>query len=152
MVFLRVSPSQQVDAEHSVRVFELVAVPCVLLAFLCVSLVMWGSLTPTVVLHYAHDAAAPVVVYFNDNHRLTRETIHPGESVRFSTTMFASPESWIEVSTPFVNRRSVEITGKFSRVDVCISAQARFSSHIRHQYFSRFTSSSEPCGVADHGR
>lgn len=128
---------------------------CILLALLgglCGSLVIWGSLTPTVVLHYAQDAAAPVVVYFNDNHRLTRETIHPGESVRFSTTMFASPASWIEVSTPFVNRRSVEITGKFSRVDVCISAQARFSSHTKHQYFSRFTSPSEPCGVADHGR
>jgi len=92
------------------------------------------------------------VVYFNDNHRLTRETIHPGESVRFSTTMFASPESWIEVSTPFVNRGGVEITGKFSRVDVCISAQARFSAHTRHQYFARFTSPIESCKDSDHER
>jgi len=104
------------------------------------------------VIHYAQDAPEPVVIYFNDNHRLRREAFDPGESVRFSTAMFASPDSWIDVSAPFVNRRGLEITGKFSRVDVCIDAQARFSAQTRHAYFARFTSPSEPCKVADHGR
>lgn len=128
---------------------------CFLLALLgglCATLILWGSLAPAVVIHYAQDASEPVVVYFNDNHRLTREAFDPGESVRFSTAMFASPDSWIDVSAPFVNRRGLEITGKFSRVDVCIDAQARFSAQTRHAYFARFTSPSEPCNIADHGR
>lgn len=131
---------------------KLCAALCALLATLCASLILWGFLAPPVVVHYAQDALEPVVVYFNDNHRLRREAFDPGESVRFSTAMFASPDSWIDVSAPFVNRRGLEITGKFSRVDVCIDAQARFSAQTRHAYFARFTSPSEPCKVADHDR
>lgn len=128
---------------------------CILLAIpggLCASLILWGLLSPLVVLHYASDAEAPVLVYFNDNDRIRREIIHPGESVSYPTAMFALPDSFIDISTPFVNRRSLEIKGKFSRVDVCISAQARFSAHTRHRYLARFSPPSETCEVSAHGR
>ena len=130
-------------------------VVCVLLAVLgggCASLMLWGFLAPPVVVHYAQDAEAPVLVFFNDNDRIRREIMHPGESIIFPTAMFASPNSWIDVSTPSVHLKSQQIHGKFSRVDVCIDAQARFSAQTRHAYFARFTSPSEPCKVADHGR
>ena len=116
-----------------------------LMAAFWASIALWGTLSPVVVLHYANDAAEPVVIFFNDNHSLTRELIQPGEAIRYPTAMFASPRSWIEVSTPYVNRNGVEIQGKFSRVDVCISAEAKFESEVRHSFFARFTEPSNPC-------
>lgn len=131
---------------------KLCAALCALLATLCASLILWGFLAPPVVVHYAQDAEAPVLVFFNDNDRIRREIMHPGESIIFPTAMFASPNSWIDVSTPSVHLKSQQIHGKFSRVDVCVDAQARFSAQTRHAYFARFTSPSEPCKVADHRR
>ena len=95
---------------------------------------------PIVVLHYAADAPAPVVYFFNEDNHIIKEYIHPGEILEFRTSRHPDADYFVDVSLPFASRDGVEITTPFSRIDIYIGADTKITRYVtRTDYLARFT-------------
>lgn len=97
--------------------------------------------SPLVVLHYAADAAKPVVYFFNEDDDVTKKYIDPGERIEFRTPHHPPADYYINVSLPFASRDGVDIKQPFSRVDVYIGADTKITQIVtRTDYLARFSS------------
>jgi len=95
--------------------------------------------SPVVFLHYAADARAPVVYFFNEDNDIVKDRLAPGASVEFRTARRLHADYFIDVSLPFASRDGVEITQPFSRIDVYIGPDTKVErTVIRHDYLARF--------------
>lgn len=115
-----------------------------LLPIVAVFAMLWAALglfvytSPVVVLHYAASATSPVVYFYNENDRTTKESLAPGGSVAFRTPHRPPADYFIEVSLPFGSREGVEIRQPFSRVDVFIGADTKIArTVIRRDFLAR---------------
>ena len=95
---------------------------------------------PLVVLHYSAEAAAPVVYFFNEDNRIIKDHINPGEVLEFRTSRHPDADYFIDVSLPFASRDGVEITTPFSRIDIYIGADTKITRSVtRTDYLARFS-------------
>jgi len=110
---------------------------------LCAAPIFWVLFLyfcrPVVALHYAEDAQADLLVFFNDNHDTTRFLLAPGQSVSSPTAMFPASDMWMLISTPREKGDTLEITKPFSRIDVYFATGGKIDrTEIRHGFFARF--------------
>ena len=110
---------------------------------LCAAPIFWVLFLyfcrPVVALHYAEDAQADLLVFFNDNHDTTRFLLAPGQSVSSPTAMFPVSDMWMLISTPRERGDTLEITKPFSRIDVYFATGGKIDrTEIRHGFFARF--------------
>lgn len=110
-----------------------------LLVGLWTCIVLWGSFSPVVLLHYSKDATEEISVFFNDNHDTAKFGMNPGETVRFRTAMFPKPDMWILLTFPSESPDSLELTKPFSRVEVYIGPGAKIErTEVHEGFFARF--------------
>ena len=110
---------------------------------LCAAPIIWVLFLyfcrPVVALHYAEDAQADLLVFFNDNHDTTRFLLAPGQTVSSPTAMFPASDMWMLISTPREKGDTLEITKPFSRIDVYFARGGKIDrTEIRHGFFARF--------------
>jgi hypothetical protein len=106
----------------------------------CVSaLIGWFFSRPVIVLHYATDARQSVAYFFNENNKITRGELTPGQTEKFYMPMFPSSDAFVDFSLPLASRDGVNITPPYSRVDVYIGATTKIErTDARHGFFDRF--------------
>ncbi|AXA90613.1 hypothetical protein [Massilia sp. YMA4] len=90
---------------------------------------------PVIALHYAAEAAGPVVYFLNRDDHILKEQIHPGEVRKFRIPRNPKPNYYIDVSLPFSSNDGVELKPPFSRVDVYIGANAKIVRTVVHTDF-----------------
>ena len=102
-------------------------------------LVAWYLCRPVIVLHFSAQAREPVAYILNENDRITRGQLEPGEAERFHTPMSAPRDAWIEVSMPRSSGEGVTIRPPYSRVDVYIDQFARIErTDVKYGFLDRF--------------
>jgi hypothetical protein len=107
---------------------------------LWLALGVWVETSPVVVLHYAASAAKPIVYFYNEDDRVTKETIQPGMRVEFRTPHRPPADYYIGVSLPVDGADGVEIKPQFSRVDVYIGADRKIArTVIKTDFLARFS-------------
>jgi hypothetical protein len=95
--------------------------------------------SPVVVLHYAAAAPGPVVYFYNQDDRVTKATIAPGQQVEFHTPHRPPADYYINVSLPFASQDGVDIQQPFSRVDVYIGPDTRIArTVVKTNFMARF--------------
>lgn len=96
---------------------------------------------PVVVLHYSAAAPRPVAYFFNEDDRVTKEYIAPGQQVAFHTPHRPPADYYINVSLPFASQDGVDIKQPFSRVDVYIGPDTRIArTVVKTDFMARFGS------------
>jgi len=103
-----------------------------------IGLLIFSFSSPVVFLHYSATASEPVDYFFNDNHDIVKDRIHPGASLEFRIPHNPSSDYYINVSIPSASRDGVDVKPPFSRVDVYIGADTSIERVvIRTDYMAR---------------
>lgn len=112
----------------------------------CALALIWYFCRPVFVVHYSKLGSRSVGLIYDTDLYLSRRSLNPGESARYFTDWRQEADYWTGLSVLAQHRDEVEITGSFSRIDLCVGPSAKIERvETRHGFSDRFTDPNPPC-------
>ncbi|WP_053939577.1 hypothetical protein [Amantichitinum ursilacus] len=125
--------------QGAIEVSTRLALVLLAIALVLVCLVVaWRLASPVVVMHYAADAKAPVLVLYDSGRFKGRDYVRPGSALTYHEDMFSDAQRFIMVTVPD-GAGYYDIDFAFSRIDIYIDANHDIKRvEVKQDFLTRF--------------